>query len=333
VNAPHKLYRYTNTGWTSVVPAVDITGTITSTQIADNAITTPKLLAQSITAAKIYAGTTQSNLIQANNIATGSITAAKIAVTSLSSLSVNAGDIQAGMIRSPDSGGAGNSAAKFDLTNGRIVFNSAPGIAGGYVRVTGGGFGPASAYLDWYGPKPAGQITDAAIIANLTDVAANYFLKTNGQFKAAAQRIRGEFEVKAWCNFDGLTNGNNAAQVIRDRYNVASVTRNGSQNGEFNITFAEPLANANYAVTVTGADSAAGGAPRLCTVTLLTVNGFRMFTWRHDASSLTKSSGEINTFIVFGSNVVGGSNVTAPSGGTGGGTIGWGNLPSNFVLP
>jgi hypothetical protein len=333
VNAPHKLYRYTNTGWTSVVPAVDITGTITSTQIADNAITTPKLLAQSITAAKIYAGTTQSNLIQANNIATGSITAAKIAVTSLSSLSVNAGDIQAGMIRSPDSGGAGNSAAKFDLTNGRIVFNSAPGIAGGYVRVTGGGFGPSSVYLDWYGPKPAGQITDAAIIANLTDVAANYFLKTNGQFKAAAQRIRGEFEVKAWCNFDGLTNGNNAAQVIRDRYNVASVTRNGSQNGEFNITFAEPLANANYAVTVTGADSAAGGAPRLCTVTLLTVNGFRMFTWRHDASSLTKSSGEINTFIVFGSNVVGGSNVTAPSGGTGGGTIGWGNLPSNFVLP
>jgi hypothetical protein len=325
VNAPHKLYRYTNTGWTTVVPAVDISGTITSTQIADNAITTPKLLAGSVTAAKIYSGAVAANLIQANNINAGAITAAKIAVTSLSSISVQAGDIQAGMLRSPDinaPGFSGFSYTKVDLTNGRLVFDSAPGTGGGYVRVSGGGFGPAGVYLDWYGPKPPGQINDAGIIANLSDAAAYYYLKTNGVSKSVANRIRGEFEPKAWVRFNGTVSGNGAAQTIGDCFNVSSVSRAGTAVGTYNVFFSAALANTNY-VLVGSADHSSTKANYFCPVSRA-LNSCQIETRAGDTRALRNC--DYVAIVIFGSNSAT-SNVTAPTGGAGGGTIGWGVLP------
>jgi hypothetical protein len=325
VNSPHKLYRYTNTGWTTVVPAVDISGTITSTQIADNAITTPKLLAGSVTAAKIYSGAVAANLIQANNINAGAITAAKIAVTSLSSISVQAGDIQAGMLRSPDinaPGFSGFSYTKVDLTNGRLVFDSAPGTGGGYVRVSGGGFGPAGVYLDWYGPKPPGQINDAGIIANLSDAAAYYYLKTNGVSKSVANRIRGEFEPKAWVRFNGTVSGNGAAQTIGDCFNVSSVSRAGTAVGTYNVFFSAALANTNY-VLVGSADHSSTKANYFCPVSRA-LNSCQIETRAGDTRALRNC--DYVAIVIFGSNSAT-SNVTAPTGGAGGGTIGWGVLP------
>lgn len=94
LTADDKLYRFNGTAFTAAVPAVDISGTITETQIGSQAITAPK----------IYAGAVQANLIQAGNIATnaitadkvdaGAITAGKIAVTNLQAISANIGTLR-----------------------------------------------------------------------------------------------------------------------------------------------------------------------------------------------------------------------------------------------
>ncbi|CAO3445710.1 hypothetical protein [Azospirillum argentinense] len=49
----NKLYRWTGTAWTASVPAGDVTGQITKTQISDGAISTPKLEAGAVTASKL----------------------------------------------------------------------------------------------------------------------------------------------------------------------------------------------------------------------------------------------------------------------------------------
>jgi cytoskeletal protein RodZ len=98
-NQPDKLYRYTGSAWTAAVPAVDISGTITETQIADNAISTGKLAANAVTAAKIAASTITateiaSNAVTADKINAGAVTSAKISVTSLSAITATIGTLR-----------------------------------------------------------------------------------------------------------------------------------------------------------------------------------------------------------------------------------------------
>jgi len=118
-----QLYRYTATGWTNEVPTTALTGTITSTQIgpnsvttgalavgavtadtiAVNAITTDKIAANAITAGTISAGAVGATQIAANAITTdklaaGSITADKIAVGAISAVSISAGSITSDML-------------------------------------------------------------------------------------------------------------------------------------------------------------------------------------------------------------------------------------------
>ena len=119
----NKLYRYTGTEWTAAVPATDVTGQLTSsqiadlaaakltgtivgTQIADDAITTPKLATGSVSTAKLVAFA-----VTANEIATDAITAAKIKAGEviagkLATNSVVADNIQTGAV----------TAAKIDVT-------------------------------------------------------------------------------------------------------------------------------------------------------------------------------------------------------------------------
>jgi hypothetical protein len=63
-----KLYRYTGSAWTSSVPATDLSGQITDTQIADNAVTVGKIAANAVTANSIAAGA-----ISARNIRVGGV--------------------------------------------------------------------------------------------------------------------------------------------------------------------------------------------------------------------------------------------------------------------
>jgi hypothetical protein len=85
-----KLYRWTGSAWTAAVPAVDITGQITATQITDGAISTPKLAANAVTAATIAA-----NAITSDKITANAITAGKIAAAAISSTEIAAGAIRA----------------------------------------------------------------------------------------------------------------------------------------------------------------------------------------------------------------------------------------------
>lgn len=119
----NKLYRWTGAAWVASVPTTDLTGTITTVQIAnnaittaliaaanitttliaDNAITTPKLIANAVTAAKIAAGTITANeiaalTILAGNIAAGQITTAKIAAGAVTANEIAADTITAGQI-------------------------------------------------------------------------------------------------------------------------------------------------------------------------------------------------------------------------------------------
>ena len=55
-----QLYRYIGSAFTASVPTNDLSGTITSTQIADNSISTPKLQAGSVTASQIAAASSGS---------------------------------------------------------------------------------------------------------------------------------------------------------------------------------------------------------------------------------------------------------------------------------
>lgn len=74
-----KLYRRSGLTWVATVPTTDLTGTITTTQIADNSISTPKLQALSVTSAVIAA-----NAITAGKIAADAVTAGTIAAGAIS---------------------------------------------------------------------------------------------------------------------------------------------------------------------------------------------------------------------------------------------------------
>lgn len=275
-----KLYRYTSSGWVAWINGADI-------------------LANSVTTDAMFAGT---------------ITTAKLRVTSLDVLSTNAGTITAGILQSPTGG------ARFDLTNARIIYNSAPGATGGFVRVQGAGFGPSSNYLDWYGPKPAGQTTDSGIVGALTDAAAYYYLKTDGTSKSVANRVRGEFEPKAWCAFNGLLA---APQVLTDAFNVSSVSR--SAVGIYRVHFINSMPNTNYVVVGSGYVSETV-SPVVC-ITGRYVDYCTIYTFNAQSNNNSKVDCSLVCLAIFGSNVVGGSNITSPLGGVGGGTIGYGSTP------
>jgi hypothetical protein len=297
-----KLWRYYNGVWTAAVPTVDLTGVIEGTQLAAGSVTTSKLSAGAVTATTIA-----TNAITADKILAGAVTAAKISTTSLSALSANIGTVTAGVVQNT------TGATKFDVSNARILYNSAPGSTGGYVRITGAGFGPGNNYLDWYGPKPPGQVSDSSIIANLADATALYFLKTDGT--QGSRRTRGEFEPKCWVNCNADTD----PPTIGDRFNVAAVERVAPFT---RIWFQTHLPNANYAC-VTGAFDTSKQV--LCmvqeqTTTYVTIR----CTARGSGDSIYPT--RLNV-VIFGSNVVGGSNVATPAGGFGGGVMGFGNIP------
>lgn len=102
-----KLYRYHNDIWTPAVDAADIAGTITSTQIGTDAITTPKIAAGAITALKLGVGSVTADAILAGAINAAKIAAGAITTSHLGALAVTADKIAAGAI----------TAAKMNVSN------------------------------------------------------------------------------------------------------------------------------------------------------------------------------------------------------------------------
>ena len=120
----NKLYRWTGSAWTAAVPAVDITGQLTDSQLAGisaakltGQITETQISNDAITTPKIAAGA-----VSANEIAAGSIVSDKIAANAITSAKIEAGAVTATEI-------AGNT-----ITGNKIVANT---ITGGLLATAG----------------------------------------------------------------------------------------------------------------------------------------------------------------------------------------------------
>lgn len=99
----NKLYRYTGSAWTAAVPATDLTGQITGTQIGDNSISTSKIAANAVTANQISAGSVTAdkvaaNAITADKVSAGAISADKIAANAVTATKIAADAVTAGKI-------------------------------------------------------------------------------------------------------------------------------------------------------------------------------------------------------------------------------------------
>jgi len=89
----NNLYRWTGSVWTTAVPTVDLTGTISEAQIAANAVTTTKIANAAVEEAKLAtAAATEAK------IATSAITETKISSNAVTSAKINAGAVTAGKI-------------------------------------------------------------------------------------------------------------------------------------------------------------------------------------------------------------------------------------------
>jgi hypothetical protein len=102
-----KLYRYTGSAWTSAVPASDLSGQISGTQISDGAVSTPKLAAGAVTANEmaanaVTAGKIAAGVVSATELAAGAVTASKVAIGDTSSLFLDFDMEDASLYSSPD---------------------------------------------------------------------------------------------------------------------------------------------------------------------------------------------------------------------------------------
>jgi len=97
--------------------------------------------------------------------------------------------------------------------------------------------------------------------------------------------------AKAWVNFNG-----SGTVAIRDSFNVSSITDNGT--GNYTVNFTTNLANANFAVAVSGCDSTESEPPTNVgfAVKDFTVSNVEVFMRRGNSMFDT----DINTVIVFG---------------------------------
>jgi len=97
------LYTLTEDGWKKAINTEDLVGEISETQISDDAISTPKLKANSVSTTKLAALAVTADKLAANSviaakIQAGAVSADKINVTKLDAISADLGSILAGSL-------------------------------------------------------------------------------------------------------------------------------------------------------------------------------------------------------------------------------------------
>lgn len=92
------VYRYTASGFIASIPTTQLTGTITSTQIGANQITTGALAVGAITADTIAANAITTDKIASNTITTGMIQAGAIGASQIATDAITATKIAAGAV-------------------------------------------------------------------------------------------------------------------------------------------------------------------------------------------------------------------------------------------
>lgn len=193
-----KLYRRDGTSWTAYIDTDDLVGQIIETQIANNAISTPKLQALSITAAKLAAGSVvagkiaadaviagtiatgairavdavfETGAIQSADIANAAITSAKIGDAEITSAKIGNLQVQSIHIGNGEvqNVNIGNNAVgtpqiqDLAVTNAKIANLTADKITAGTINVGAGGVsirgsGTTTLVID-DGASPAGSVT------------------------------------------------------------------------------------------------------------------------------------------------------------------------------
>lgn len=147
-----KLYRRTGNTWTAAVPAIDLTGQVTETQISDNAISSPKIQALAIVAGKIAVGAVVAGNLAVDSVIAGTVAAGAIRaidaafdsaaiqnadINSLSASKLTAGTIDASVINvvnlnatnittgsmTANRIGAGTVSASVSLTSASLILN------------------------------------------------------------------------------------------------------------------------------------------------------------------------------------------------------------------
>jgi hypothetical protein len=99
------------------------------------------------------------------------------------------------------------------------------------------------------------------------------FARLDRRILTLTSTLSGVQEASAWVNFNGT-----GAVAIRDQYNVASITDNGT--GDYTINLTEPMGDANYSVV-----GSIGGTA-----------GLVGWTVRDDITPRTTTAFRINTF-------------------------------------
>lgn len=161
-----KLYRYSGGAWVATTPTSDLTGTITTTQITDNAITTAKIAANAVTASQIAANTITAAQIASDTITAGQIAAGAITSSELAAGAVVAGKIAAGTIVAAD-------IASATITGDRLAANTitASQIASDTITAAQIAAGAITSSELAAGAVVAGKIAAGTIVA--ADIAAS----------------------------------------------------------------------------------------------------------------------------------------------------------------
>lgn len=179
-----KLYRYDGSNFTAAVPAQDITSQITTTQISDNAISSPKISAGAVSAGKIAANAVTAGTIAANAITAGTIQAGAISTSELAAGAVNASKIAAGSITADrlvaNSITAGQIAAG-TITADRLNISSLSAISGNIGTITSGAI-TASASIAVGSGKTAVNISSSQF--SIGDIAVTNYSGIGTQLSA-----------------------------------------------------------------------------------------------------------------------------------------------------
>ena len=99
--------------------------------------------------------------------------------------------------------------------------------------------------------------------------------------------------AKAWVNFDGTT----SPGTIRSSYNVSSVTKNGT--GDYTVTFATPMANANYSIASAALQTSSNDY-RFALIGCAPINASQIKVVTGFANALSPTDFEQNGVVVFG---------------------------------
>jgi hypothetical protein len=112
------LYRWNGSSYVTVQGATnfnELAGTITSTQITDDAVTAPKIASNAVTAAKIAAGTITANEISSNTITAGQIATGAIGADEIAANSLSVGKIVSGSSKEYSTNSDSGSNFKFEM--------------------------------------------------------------------------------------------------------------------------------------------------------------------------------------------------------------------------